>query len=354
MKGHTNLIVGQKVSFFDDSGKVSCAYVAVVAASEEELSICRKGRRAHIDIGFMVEGEFECACEDALIGRETSDSYTKQLSADILWGMILGCELPIMKFTFLQKFERCKVLRTPAHEFLIAYFTTELDGRSFETSLIIDRCPAQPQPHPRYIRRAVYVTNRITIPPFGVWSVLKPVAEGVFGSYKVLSTIKETRSMNLAQFAQPIEDIHERGTRLGMMSSCDSRDDEEVVRGWYCQHSPDNMRSREFCSLVDLGRRCGYVYLWFYSLLQSENEAISVMSRLWYERIELLIRLALVEKKINAYETDEKTGIMFATWRGLDVDGLGLRTYKYMSPDAKEIRPHPKGVGLTNDGTREI
>ncbi|KAG2125747.1 hypothetical protein DEU56DRAFT_759146 [Suillus clintonianus] len=225
--------------------------------------------------------------------------YTERLRGNYWWGLMPDYNLPVIQFTFLQKLEHCKALRDPGHEFLIAYFTAELYGKSLQTSLIIDRCPDQSDhnidfwctkysfkwfcPHTTPTPTSsgdniqgtsggcaepVESMDRIMIPPYGLWRGLKPLAEGAFGSYKVLSTLNETRSMNLAQFAAlieviddfapwytqtmhqcswfallvfslvkdeaggeetPGEDIDERGTRLGMTLLENIHDDEEAA-----------------------------------------------------------------------------------------------------------------------------
>ncbi|KAG1827645.1 hypothetical protein DFJ58DRAFT_828467 [Suillus subalutaceus] len=163
----------------------------------------------------------------------------------IFWtGEVLSLHLVISKeSTFLQKLQHCKILQSPAHEFLVAYFITEIDGTSYEMGVTLDRHPAAltgfdiahcPSKFPlastpssgdamqdtgksggHYLR----AIHNVMMPEFGTWRGLERIAGEAYGPYKVLNTVEDTL-MLAAQFATLIEVIEDFAPMYTPMYQC--------------------------------------------------------------------------------------------------------------------------------------
>jgi len=159
---------------------------------------------------------------------------------------ILGRDFPTAKDCILDRLDHCKATISPAHEFLIAYFTLYSDGTAYEMGMIIDRCPAKeidelprdaaltssmaspssqslspsPSPSPSLDRfqatlgkggKSVAATDRIMIPKLGQRDDLKKLAKETFGTYNTLNTLSvgsRRTSMSAPQFATLLEIAH--------------------------------------------------------------------------------------------------------------------------------------------------
>ncbi|KAG1841102.1 hypothetical protein DFJ58DRAFT_808936 [Suillus subalutaceus] len=167
---------------------------------------------------------------------------------------VLSVYLVISKeSTFLHQLQHCKSLQSPAHEFLMAYFITEIDGTSFEMGVTLDRYPEKPTGlirslFPRDLELSKHcpshfplasppssgnamqdtgksgeyyhaAINSIIVPAFGTWGGLERIAEEAFGPYKVLNTVKDTH-MSAAQFATLIDVIDDFAPMYTPMYQC--------------------------------------------------------------------------------------------------------------------------------------
>jgi hypothetical protein len=215
---------------------------------------------------------------------------------------MLHWNVNLAKTTFLVKIEHCKASRVPQHEFVLAYFVHEQEnGRTFETCIILDRCPSQqvnsttsfPWLHSITHTQAtlakkgqhVAADDRAIIPKNGSWNGLIPLVHRLYGPHEILTTVSDTRSMTAYRFARLIgtliefapdytfkkhqcywhsfmivslvksetggketsgDKISQRGTLFGFAPPHDPRDDETAMKyeyKVYWLHAPSSLLS---------------------------------------------------------------------------------------------------------------
>jgi hypothetical protein len=156
---------------------------------------------------------------------------------------ILGRDFPITSLSSLDQLHHCKATKPPAHEFLLVYFTINVNGLLYKIGMIVDRCPAKeidklpndtsapsfivspsptpsPSPSPSIERlqaslgkagKSVAATDRVMIPRFGRQDELKALATETFGTYDTLNSLfidNDHASMSASQFATLVEIVH--------------------------------------------------------------------------------------------------------------------------------------------------